>query len=374
MGNFKITILSALSISMISYPALSAINESYDVLSLELSADHNEGNGVPMPFFANGRMQSKLNISASFGDQYGSPVNVSTDELKASISFYLKGDGRLLTQDRDCTFGINCWGFTYTPNEYAHQMGASSGYGRTLPHSRIGSPNTTKLTAWVYTNEIAQFRQVCAQIKFDGGKVYDSCQHPQNESAIYQSVEPKVYNITEFADIGMGEEVWKETNYDDFYFYPAVIRNFYITPMDTSVKLVNVSVDNDDEAQRDQLFLNDTWLGCLPPCDDAFRSVKGYIFKPGSERTVSDQYVFNSAAGEGRTATWRVNQKLRSLTISQLLYSNISSNTEEKQQEYRFTAFDQYGNKAPLKIVYPLSSHNGGGQKWDYTKWFLAAQ
>ncbi|PNQ62833.1 hypothetical protein C1141_10440, partial [Vibrio agarivorans] len=357
-----------------SSPTFSAINDSYEVLSLELSADHNESNGIPMPFFANGRMQSKLNISVSFGDNYATPVNVTTDDLKSSLSFYLKSDGRLLTQDKDCTYGSNCWGYTYTPNQYAHQMGASSGFSRTLPHSRISTADTSRLSAWVYTNEIAQFRQICAQIKFEGGKVYDSCQHPQNETAMYQSVEPKIYNITDFADIGTGEEVWHETRYDDFYFYKATIRNFYITPLKSKVQLVDVAMDNDDEAEQDQLFLNDSWLGCMQNCKDDIRSVKGYIFKPGSERTVSEQYVFNSSAGEGRTATWRVNQKRRSITISQLLYSNISSNTEEKQQEYRFTAFDQYGNKAPLKIVYPLSSYEGGNQKWDYTTWFLAAQ
>lgn len=370
MSNLKKYLLT-LPLTLLSTSTFSAINSNYEILSITLSADHNESLGIPMPFYANGKMQSKLNVTVAFSDNYGSPVDVSDDELKNAISFYLKNSDVQLGKDKDCSYGRDCWGFTYNENDYAHQISGAYKYEDSLPSSQILSTTSNKLTAWIYSNEIANFRQVCAQITFDDGTVYDSCASPFDEHALYNAVQPKVYDASEFSDIGEGEKVWEDAG-DGFYFEKAEMRNFYITPKDTSITMFKVAMDNGDESNNDKVFLNDQWLGCYD-CPNDVRSVKGYIFEPGTERTVSDEYVWNSAAGEGRTATWRVNQKLRSITLSQLLFSGNTS-INDYQNEYRFTVFDQYGNKAPLKLTYPQSEFTGGGQQWDYTKWFLVNQ
>ena len=305
-------------------------------------------------------------------------MTVSKSDLEGAISFYLKNSGQELGKDKDCSYGRGCWGYTLNPNDYSHQMGSSYGYSKTLPTSRV-SASDTKLTAWVYSNEVAQYREVCMKVKFDAGSqydnnYYDSCAFPNESSAFYQSVQPKSYSAADFSELGEGEVVWEEANADGFYFDKAEMRNFYVTPKDTSVQLVQVAMDNFDESDSDKVFLNDEWLGCYSDCPDDNRSVKGYIFVPGSERKVSDEYVWNSAAGEGRTAVWRVNQQLRSVTLSKLLYSNNGTSNNDSQKEYRFTVFDQYGNKGPLKLIYPQSEFTGGGQKWDYTRWTLVSQ
>ena len=372
MGNLKQNLFITLPLTLLSASTFAAINSSYEVSSITLSADHNESLGAPMPFYANGKMQSKLNVTVAFADRYGQPVTVSNDEVKNSISFYLKSNDVQLGRDKDCSYGRDCWGYTYNENDYAHQISGAYRSAESLPNSRVLSTASNKLTAWVYGNETAQYRQVCAQIEFEGGNVYDSCAYPYDESALYQGVQPKEYSASEFADIGTGERVWKDDG-DGFYFEKAEIRNFYITPTDTSITMTKVAMDNWEESNNDKVFLRDEWLGCYGDCPNGFRSVKGYIFEPGRERTVSDEYVWNSAAGQGRTATWRVNQKLRSVTLSQLLFSGNTS-INDSQNEYRFTAYDQYGNKARLKLTYPQSQFSGGGQKWDYTKWNLVNQ
>lgn len=376
--SMKKSLLLAMSACVFSNVSVAAINGDYHVVDDDLTADHNESNGVPMPFYANGRMQSKLSVSVSFADSYGRPVTVSKSDLEGAISFYLKNSGQELGKDKDCSYGRGCWGYTLNPNDYSHQMGSSYGYSKTLPTSRV-SASDTKLTAWVYSNEVAQYREVCMKVKFDAGSqydnnYYDSCAFPNESSAFYQSVQPKSYSATDFSELGEGELVWEEANADGFYFDKAEMRNFYVTPKDTSVQLVQVAMDNFDESDSDKVFLNDEWLGCYSDCPDDNRSVKGYIFVPGSERNVSDEYVWNSAAGEGRTAVWRVNQQLRSVTLSKLLYSNNATSNNDSQKEYRFTVFDQYGNKGPLKLTYPQSDFTGGGQKWDYTRWTLVSQ
>ena len=376
--SMKKSLLLAMSACVFSNVSVAAINGDYHVVEDDLTADHNESNGVPMPFYANGRMQSKLSVSVSFADSYGRPVTVSKSDLEGAISFYLKNSGQELGKDKDCSYGRGCWGYTLNPNDYSHQMGSNYGYSKTLPTSRV-SASDTKLTAWVYSNEVAQYREVCMKVKFDAGSqydsnYYDSCAFPNESSAFYQSVQPKFYSAADFSDLGEGELVWEEANADGFYFDKAEMRNFYVTPKDTSVQLVQVAMDNFDESDSDKVFLNDEWLGCYSDCPDDNRSVKGYIFVPGSERKVSDEYVWNSAAGEGRTAVWRVNQQLRAVTLSKLLYSNNGTSNNDSQKEYRFTVFDQYGNKGPLKLIYPQSEFTGGGQKWDYTRWILVSQ
>lgn len=324
-----------------------------------------------MAFYANGKMQSMLTVIVAFSDHQGSPVTVSDDELKNALSFYLKSNNAQIVKDKDCSYGSNCWGYTYNENDYEHQIGDVNFNAKNLPNSKVFSTASNKIITWLYGNETSQYRQVCAQIKFSDGRTYDSCAYPYDENAIYQGVQEKVYSASEFADIGEGEKVWEEAG-DGYYFDKAEIRNFYITPIDTSVTMTKVAMDNWEESNNDQVFLDDQWLGCYGDCPNGFKSVKGYIFEPGTERTVSDEYVWNSAANAGRTATWTVNQQLRSVTLSQLLYSNDDTLLNDTQNEYRFTAFDQYGNKAPLKLTYPKSDFQN--QVWDYTKWNLVNQ
>lgn len=324
-----------------------------------------------MAFYANGKMQPMLTVIVAFSDHQGSSVTVSDDELKNAISFYLKSNDAQIIKDKDCSYGSNCWGYTYNENDYAHQIGNVNINNKILPNSKVFSTASNKLTTWLYSNEVAQHREVCAQIKFSDGRTYDSCDYPYDESAIYQGVEKKVYGVSEFADLGEGEKVWEDAG-DGFYFSKAEMRNFYITPKDTSVILTKVAMDNWEESNNDQVFLDDQWLGCNANCTNGVKSVKGYIFEPGSERTVSDPFEWNSAANAGRTATWPVNQRLRSVTLSQLLYSNNSTSHDDTQKEYRFTAFDQYGNPAPLRLTYPKSDYPQ--QEWDYTTWNLVNQ
>ncbi|PSV20624.1 hypothetical protein C0W44_11480 [Photobacterium leiognathi subsp. mandapamensis] len=372
MSLLKRHLLLTLPFTLLSASSFADINSNYIVSSITLSADHNESLGVPMMFYANGRMQSKLNINIAFADKYGTPVSVSNDEVKNALSFYIKNNDTQLGRDKDCTYGSNCWGFSYNENSYAHQINSVHRSADNLPNSRILSNASNKLTAWVYSNETAQYRQICAKVRFTDGTAFDSCEHPRDENALYQSIQPKVYGAAEFADIGQGEKVWEDAG-DGFYFEKAEVRNFYITPLDTSVTMTKVAMDNNHESDNNYVFLNDQWLGCYGDCPNGFRSVKGYIFEPGRERTVSDEYVWNTAAGEGRTATWRINQRLRSVTLSQLLFSGNTS-INDSQKEYRFTAFDQYGNPARLKLTYPLNDSSNGNQKWDYTKWQLTNQ
>ncbi|CAH1531751.1 conserved exported hypothetical protein [Vibrio jasicida] len=371
MLNFKKTLLRTLPLTLISASTCAAINSSYEVSSITLSADHNESLGVPMAFYANGKMQSKLNVTIAFSDQYGSPVTVTDDEVKDSISFYLKSNGVQLVEDIDCSYESNCWGYTYNENDYAHQIGGVYLNEDSLPNSKVSTTASNRLTAWVYSNETAQYRQVCALVKFSDGSDYDSCEYPYDENAIYQGLEEKIYSASEFTDIGEGTKVWEDAG-DDFYFSKAEIRNFYITPIDTSFAMTKVAMDSWEESHNDEVFLDDRWLGCYGDCPDGIKSVKGYIFVPGSQRTVSDEFECNSAADECRTATWTVNQTLRSVTLSQLLYSHNNTSINDTQREYRFTAFDQYGNRAPLKLTYPESEFPD--QDWDYTQWNLVNQ
>ena len=373
MFNFKQYLLITLLLSLFTNSALAAIDSNYKV-ELTLSADHSESNNVPMPFFANGKMQSKLNVTVSFSDNYGNPVSVNDEEVKSAISFYIKSSNIELTQDQDCSYSRDCWGYTYSENDYVHQMGTSYQYTKSLATSRILSDPSNQITAWIYGTEVAQYRAVCARIKFDNNTQYDSCAYPYNENAIYQAIQPVVYTATDFTELGEGEKVWEEEDYDDFYFSYAEIRNFYITPNDPSLRLVKVSSDNWQESNQDKEFLNDQWLGCYSDCPGGFKSVKGFLFTPSKERTVTNEYVWNSAAGESRTAKWKVNQKLRSVTLSKLLYSNNNMSQNDTQNEYRFIAFDQYGNKAPLKLTYPESEFSDNGQPWDYTQWILVNQ
>lgn len=371
MKNLRHSMFIALPLTLLSAPTFAAIDSNYQVSSITLSADHNESLGVPMAFYANGRMQSQLAVTVAFTDKYGSPVTVSDDELKDALSLYLKNNNSPLIKDKDCSYERNCWGYTYNENDYMHQINGIYSNAENLPSSRILSVASNKLITWVYGNETSQFRQVCAKIMFSDGESYDSCAYPYDENAIYQGIQERIYSSSEFAEIGEGEKVWEDAG-DGFYFDKAEMRNFYITPNDPSVTMTQVAMDNWEEANNDEVFLNDQWLGCYGDCPNGFRSVKGYIFKPGTERVVSDEYVWSSAANEGRTATWTVNQKLRSVTLSQLLYSHNNTAINDTQKEYRFTAFDQYGNKAPLKLTYPESTFPE--QAWDYTKWILSNQ
>ena len=79
-----------MSACFFSSASFAGINSDYHVVADDLTADHNESNGVPMPFYGNGRMQSKLSVSVSFADSYGRPVTVPKSDLEGAISFYLK--------------------------------------------------------------------------------------------------------------------------------------------------------------------------------------------------------------------------------------------------------------------------------------------
>lgn len=100
--SMKKSLLLAMSACVFSNVSVAAINGDYHVVDDDLTADHNESNGVPMPFYANGRMQSKLSVSVSFADSYGRPVTVSKSDLEGAISFYLKNSGQELGKDKDC--------------------------------------------------------------------------------------------------------------------------------------------------------------------------------------------------------------------------------------------------------------------------------
>ncbi|PKQ77574.1 hypothetical protein, partial [Aeromonas sobria] len=297
--------LITLPLTLLSASTFAAINSDYEVSSITLSADHNESLGLPMPFYANARMQSKLTVTVAFTDDQGSAVTVSDDDLKGAISFYLKSNDAQIIKDKDCSYGSNCWGYTYNENDYAHQIGNVNTNTENLPNSKVFSTASNKIITWLYSNEVSQYREVCAQIKFSDGHTYDSCDYPYDENAIYQGVQARVYNASDFAEIGEGEIVWQDAG-DGFYFEKAEMRNFYITPIDTSVTLTKVAMDNLEESNNDKVFLNDKWLGCYDDCPNGFQSVKGYIFEPGPERTVEDEYMYSTAAGEGRVATWTV--------------------------------------------------------------------
>jgi hypothetical protein len=362
--------LITLPLTLLSASTFAAINSDYEVSSITLSADHNESLGLPMPFYANARMQSKLTVTVAFTDDQGSAVTVSDDDLKGAISFYLKSNDAQIIKDKDCSYGSNCWGYTYNENDYAHQIGNVNTNTENLPNSKVFSTASNKIITWLYSNEVSQYREVCAQIKFSDGHTYDSCDYPYDENAIYQGVQKKVYDVSAFADIGEGEKVWESAG--DFYFKPAEMRNFYITPKDPSVTLTKVAMNNWEESNTDQMFLDDEWLGCNADCPKNAKSVTGYIFVPGTERTVTVDFDWNSAANAGQTATWPVNKQLRSITLSQLLYSSNGTAAEDNKKEYRFTAFDQYGNPAFLKLTYPKSDYSQ--QDWDYTTWILVNQ
>ena len=81
------SLLLAMSACFFSSASFAGINSDYHVVADDLTADHNESNGVPMPFYANGRMQSKLSVSVSFADTYGRPVTVSKSESRGSDIF-----------------------------------------------------------------------------------------------------------------------------------------------------------------------------------------------------------------------------------------------------------------------------------------------
>ncbi|WP_101348415.1 hypothetical protein, partial [Aeromonas sobria] len=294
-----------LPLTLLSASTFAEINSDYEVSSIMLTADHNESLGVPMAFYANGRMQSKLVVSVAFSNSNGASVAVSDDELRDALSLYLKNNDTSLVKDKDCRYERNCWGYTYNENDYEHQISNIYRSNENKPSSRVLSTASNRLSAWVYGKEIAQYRQVCAKIKFNDGRIYDSCAFPYDENAIYQGVQERIYNASDFAEIGEGELVWQDAG-DGFYFEKAEMRNFYITPIDTSVTLTKVAMDNLEESNNDKVFLNDKWLGCYDDCPNGFQSVKGYIFEPGPERTVEDEYMYSTAAGEGRVATWTV--------------------------------------------------------------------
>lgn len=365
--------LITLPLTLLSASTFAAINSNYEVSSFTLSADHNESLGLPMPFYANARMQSKLTVTVAFTDDQGSAVTVSDDDLKGALSFYLQNDpGTNIPLDRNCSDWTDCWSYTYNENDYEHQIATMNLNAEKLPSSKMLSTPSNTLTAWLSSNEIAVSRNVCARIKFSGERTYDSCEFPFEENAIYKTIAEKIYSASDFVDLGEGVIAWEEENVDNFYFYKAEVRNFYLTAKDTSVTMTKVAMDNWDESNYDLEFLNDQWLGCYGNCPNEFKSVKGYIFEPGSKRMYSEEYVFNTAVGEGRTATWSVNDRLRSVTLSKLLYTSDTTATNDTQSEYLFTAFDQYGNKAPLKLTYPESTFPD--QEWDYTQWNLVNQ
>lgn len=373
MTSLKEALLITLPLTLLSTSTFAEINSEYSVSSITLNADHDESQDIPMAFYANGKMQSKLNVTVEFSNSSGQPVTVNDDELKTALSFYLKSDNTPLGLDRDCSYQRDCWGYTYNENDYVHQISSVSLNAENLSVSKVSSKASNKLTAWVYGTETAQYRQVCALIKFSDGNSYDSCAYPYDENAIYQGVQAKVYTASDFEDIGQGELVWEDKG-DGFYFEKAEVRNFYITPKDASFTLIKVATDNFEESDSDYVFLDDRWLGCFD-CgpNRGFRSAKGFIFVPGTERNIEDEYVWNSVVGAGRTATWTVNQRRRSVTLSQLLYSTNDTETNDSQREYRFVAFDQYGNEAALKLTYPKSQFSDH-QEWDYTTWILSSQ
>ncbi|MBB1466787.1 hypothetical protein H5300_26985 [Vibrio sp. SG41-7] len=49
------SLLLAMSACFFSSASFAGINSDYHVVADDLTADHNESNGVPMPFYGNGR-------------------------------------------------------------------------------------------------------------------------------------------------------------------------------------------------------------------------------------------------------------------------------------------------------------------------------
>ncbi|MEN3788686.1 hypothetical protein ABDZ30_21305 [Aeromonas veronii] len=360
------------------YGEMNGIDSELSIDSINISADHNESNGIPMPLYANGKMQSKLLVDIDFVDSQGSPVEVPVATLKDNIVFYYKKGGqRWGIAEELCTYGIDedCWQVTYTENKYEHQLPVNKSIPKSEAQSFNQSSNrSSHLTAWLSTTEVAEYRQVCAIVVFTDGKSFDSCAYPYDENAIYRAVTPKEYSVNDFnpfpapgSDDLNNALVYQKEN--------VFIFNFYVTPIDTSIRLLDYSWSQYD-VYSDKHFLRDNNVykcggtsSASAPC-----IIDGLASYPGVERDQS--LTVYSQTGNPSTATFKVNQVARSVTftkaVSVAVRGSYGNQIDPEQSSHRFYVWDQYGNRAALKISYPRFDQNG--QVWNYDEWILANQ
>jgi hypothetical protein len=342
------------------------LNSSYSVDAINLTADHNEANGIPKAFYANGRMQSKLLVDVDIIDSSGNPVVLLPEVLYGSIELYYQQGSSSITieKQKDCTHSSNCWGVTPLMDDtFLHQPPLSLSREEDALDSfplTNASAKSTHLDLWLTSTEVAEFRKICAKIKFNptstGGepRVYDSCQYPQDESAIYQVITPKTYSINDFKrfnDPGQSQQVSNNGSFTGW--------NYYITPIDSSVSLTYVTKENYSSYDpRDIIYLfnqrNDVYINYY---------TQGFIYEPGEQREVAAGWLINDV---GYNQLYDINQKPGSVTVTQAMLQSYNVNTvnyltasvsgnpeSDGSQPYRFFVYDQYGNPARLKITYP---------------------
>lgn len=354
------------------------LNSSYSVDAINLTADHNEAYGTPKAFYANGRMQSKLLVDVDIVDSSGNPVILVPEDLYNSIELYYQqgSSGVNIEKLKDCTRSSDCWGVTpLLDNTFLHQTPSSLSREEDAPLTNA-SEKSTHLDLWLTSTEVAEFRKICAKIKFNPAskgsepRIYDSCQYPQDESAIYQTITPKTYSINDFkrfSDPGQYEQVSNEGNYLGW--------NYYITPIDSSVSLTFVTKENYSSFDTwDIVFLyNKSSISTSLVVFDT----QGFIYKPGMKKDVMAGWLIN---GHNYYQQYIINQKPGSVTVSQAvlkssrndtvnyLTGSVQSNPDsDGSQPYRFFVYDQYGNPARLKITYPGTS--GFGSIWSLDAW-----
>lgn len=366
------------------------LNSSYSVNAINLTADHNEDYGVPKVFYANGRMQSKLLVDVDIVDSSGCPVVLLPQFLYESIEFYYKqgSSGITIEKLKDCTHSSNCWGVSpLLDDTFLHQpplsMSGEEGGLDSFPLTNA-SAKSTHLDLWLTSTEVAEYRKICAKIKFnpastgDEPRVYDSCEFPQDESAIYQTITPRIYSINDFkkfSDPGQQEMV-SNYNLPAAYFYGW---NYYITPIDSSVSLTYVTKENYSSYDpRDILYLfNPRSFSVSPPGGVGEQwSVQGFIYEPDRQREVAAGWLIDDVAYH---QLYNINQKPGSVTVTQARIQTYQSATvnyktasvsgvpdSDGSQPYRFFVYDQYGNPARLKITYPngVDSHD-----WQLDAW-----
>lgn len=364
---------------------MDGIDSTLSIDSINISADHNESNGIPMPLYANGRMQSKLLVDIDFVDSNGNPVEVFDVTLKDNIVFYYKNAGQRRTiSESQCNYGIDedCWAVTYYENKYEHQLPVNKSIPKSeaqLFHEASNRSNRSNrsnhLTAWLSTTEVAEYREICAVVAFSDGKTFDSCEFPYDEKAIYRAVTPKTYSVNDFNPFPAPQSpelenalVYQKDN--------VFIFNFYVTPIDTSIRLIDFSW-HESGFNLDARFLRDNNVYKCGGTSSASNPciIDGIASYPSAER---DQYLtVYSPSGTPSAITFKVNQVARSVTFTKAVSvaaggGNYGYEIDPEQSSYRFYVWDQYGNRTALKISYPRFDQNG--QTWNYDQWILANQ
>lgn len=356
---------------------MDGIDSALSIDSIRISADHNDSNGIPMPLYANGKMQSKLLVDIDFVDSAWQPVQVEDATLKKNIVFYYKnGDQRMGIGESQCIYGIDedCWALTYTENKYEHQLPVSKSISKNEAKSFHQSSNRSNhLTAWLSTTEIAEYRQICAIVVFSDGNNFDSCASSgSDEYAIYRGVTPKAYSANDFQPFP--EPGSNELNNALVYQNENVfVFNYYVTPIDTNIRLLDYSWNQYDHSSDKHFLRDNNVYECGGPSKDPC-IIDGLASYPGVER---DQYItVYSPSGDQRSAIFKVNQVARSVTFSKAISAAVRGSygveIDPQQSSHPFYVWDQYGNRAALKISYPRFDQNG--QTWNYDQWILADQ